>query len=246
MDTTSTLEPPAPMSAVQRLMGVFFQPKAAFADIVARPGWILPIILLCLGSLAVTFTFTQHVGWRNFMEKQFAQNSRVQQLSPEQREQALQTQIKIAPMIGYGIGTVGILLSAVILAAIGLASFNLTAGAQLKFRTCMSIVAYGWMPLFLAGLLSIAVIFLRPPDMVDIQNLLASNPGALLADDAPKWQQTLLGSLDIFSIWCLILMALGFSAANPRKITFGRAFFTLGVLWILFIAVKVGWALVFA
>jgi hypothetical protein len=246
MATTFTDEPPAPMSSVQRLLGVFFQPKAAFADIVARPGWILPIVLLCLSSLAVTFTFTQHVGWRGFMEKQFAQNSRVQQLSAEQREQALETQTKIAPLIGYGIGTIGIVLSAVILAAIGLAAFNLTAGAQLKFKTCMSIVAYGWMPLFLGGLLGIAVIFLRPPDMVDIQNLLASNPGALLASDAPKWQQTLLGSLDIFSIWSLLLMAVGFSAANPRKITLGRAVFTLGALWILFVAVKVGWALAFA
>jgi hypothetical protein len=90
------------------------------------------------------------------------------------------------------------------------------------------------------------VILLKPPDMVDLDNLLASNPGAFLSSDAAKWLVVLLGSLDLFVIWTLLLQAVGYTAANPRKISFGRALATLIVVWILWIAVKVGWAAAFA
>jgi hypothetical protein len=246
MATTSSLEPPAPMNPLQRLMGVFFQPKATFTDIVARPDWILPVVLLCVASLAVIFAFTQRVGWHGYMEKQFAKSSRAQQMSAEDREKAIDTQSRYAPYFGYVFGTVGVALSIVVLAAVGLGAFNLTAGAQLKFKTCMAIVAYAWAPFLLAYILAIVVILLKPPDMVDLDNLLASNPGAFLASDAQKWLVVLLGSLDLFVIWTLLLQAVGYSAANPRKISFGHALATLIVVWILWIAVKVGWAAAFA
>ena len=246
MATASTLEPPARLNAMQRLRGVFFQPKATFADIAARPDWILPTVLLCIASFAVIFVFTQRVGWHGYMEKQFAKSSRAQQMSAEDREKAIDAQSRYAPYFGYVFGTVGVALSIVVLAAVGLGVFNLTAGAQLKFKTCMAIVACAWMPFLLAYILAIVVILLKPPDMVDLDNLLASNPGALLASDAPKWMLALLGSLDIFVIWTLLLQAVGYSTANPRKIGFGRALVTLIVVWIIWIAAKVGWAAAFA
>jgi len=52
--------------------------------------------------------------------------------------------------------------------------------------------------------------------------------------------------LDIFVIWTLLLQAVGYSTANPRKIGFGRALVTLIVVWIIWIAAKVGWAAAFA
>jgi hypothetical protein len=246
MATTSTLEPPARLNAMQRLTGVFFQPKATFADIAARPDWMLPTVLLCIASFAVIFTFTQRVGWHGYMEKQFAKSSRAQQMNAEDREKAIDMQSRYAPYFGYVFGTVGVALSIVVLAAVGLGAFNLTAGAQLKFKTCMAIVAYAWAPFLLAYILAIVVIMLKPPDMVDLDNLLASNPGAFLSSDTAKWLVVLLGSLDIFVIWTLLLQAVGYSTANPRKVSFGRALVTLIALWVLYVAVKVGWAAAFA
>jgi hypothetical protein len=58
------------------------------------------------------------------------------------------------------------------------------------------------------------------------------------------WQMVPLISLDLFAIWILILLAIGFSAADPKKLPFGKslgiaiglqvclvAFFT-GLAWI--------------
>jgi hypothetical protein len=236
----------APMNPFQRLIGVFFQPKATFTDVVARPGWVLPVVLLCICSVAVIFTFTQRVGWHAFMEKKFAESSRAQQMPVDEREKAIDAQAKYAPIFAYVFGSLWVVVSIVVLAAVGLAAFNLTAGAQLKFKTCMGIVAHAGVPFLLAYLLAILVILIKPPDMVDLENLLASNPGALLSSDAPKWLVALLGSIDLFSVWSILLLALGFSTANSRKITFSRALTVWIVLWIIFIGVKVGWVAAFS
>jgi hypothetical protein len=72
-------------------------------------------------------------------------------------------------------------------------------------------------------LLAIPVTFLKDPQSIDPQNFLASNPAAFLPDSAPAWQLLALGSLDIFAIWAVILMAIGFSAADPKKVPLGKA-----------------------
>jgi Yip1 domain len=246
MATNMNVQVPAPMNPFQRLMGMYFSPKATLEDIVARPSWIIPVILLCICSLAVTFTFTQRVGWHAFIEKKFEQNPNTQQMTPEAREKAIDTQAKYAPIFGYVVGAGGVFVAVLLLAAVGLGAFNLTGGGQLKFRTCMALVAWAWVPFLLAYLLAILVILLKPPDTVDLENLVASNPGAFLSSDAPKWLASLLGSLDLFSIWALLLLGLGFSTTNPRKISFGKSLTVWVVLWILYIAVKVGLTAAFA
>ena len=79
-----------------------------------------------------------------------------------------------------------------------------------------------------------------------LQNLIASNPGAFLSEDAPKWLVSLLTSLDIFTLWILVLQGIGFHAANPKKLTLGRAFLTVLAVFILFTLVKVGFAAAFS
>ncbi len=71
--------------------------------------------------------------------------------------------------------------------------------------------------------MAIPVTFLKDPQSIDPQNFLASNPAAFLGDSAPAWQLIFFGSLDIFAIWAIILMAVGFAAADPKKAPIGKA-----------------------
>jgi hypothetical protein len=57
---------------------------------------------------------------------------------------------------------------------------------------------------------------------------------------------SLLGSLDLFSFWTMILMALGYSATSPKKISVGSAFFTVFACWALYVLCKVGLAAAFS
>ena len=75
---------------------------------------------------------------------------------------------------------------------------------------------------------------------------MATNAGAFLSDDAPKWQESLLSSFDLFVFWYLILMSIGYSATDPKKISFGKAFGTVVGVWLLYVIVKVGFTAAFS
>lgn len=128
----------------------------------------------------------------------------------------------------------------VIAAAIYLAIFNLLGGTQLKFGTSLAIVAYASTPVIIGALLGLVILFLKDPSTVDLQNLVASNAGAFLSSDSPRWLVSLLGSLDIFSFWVMALLAIGYRTAAPRRFTFGKAFLYIFAVWFVYVLVKVG------
>jgi hypothetical protein len=106
--------------------------------------------------------------------------------------------------------------------------------------SALAIVSYAWVPWLIHEVLSILILFLKDPSTVDLQNIVASNPGALLSDDASKWLVSLLSSLDIFAIWTLVLLAIGYGATNSKKLSFGKALVLVVIPWIFFVAIKVG------
>jgi len=134
----------------------------------------------------------------------------------------------------------GTFIYAVIIAAVLMLAFNLIHGTKIKFVPSLGIVSYSWVPGIIGGLLAIVILFMKDPSTVDLEHLVASNGGAFLGDDSPKWMVTLLTAFDLFIFWNMILMAFGFSAADPKKISFGKALGTVVGVWLIYVIVKVG------
>jgi Yip1-like protein len=238
--STPAPEAPAEMGTFGRVFGAIFNPKPTFESIVRRPDWVVPIVLGCLIFIAVVATFTHRGGWQSYLEKQDENNLRVEQMSPAARERLLDNQVKFAPIVAYAEGVVLPFLSALVVAGILLGAFTVTGSAKTDFKTSLGITAYAGMPWVIHGLLSVLILFVKDPATVDLQNILASNPGALLSGDAPKWLAALLGAIDLFAIWNIALIGLGFSATNPKKLSFGKSFATVFAIWAFYVAVKVG------
>jgi hypothetical protein len=230
---------PAEPNSLARLFGAIFSPKPTFESIARRPTWLLPILLGCIVFIGVVAAFSYRGGWQSFMEKQDANNSRVQNMSPEAREKLIQTQAKIAPIFGYVEGVIVPFTSALAVAGVLLGAFTITGTTKTDFKTSLGIVAFASTPWLIHGLLGTLIVFLKDPSTVDLQNLVASNAGAFLSGDAPKWLAALLGSIDIFSIWNLALLGIGFSATNPKKLSFGGAFGTVLAIWSFYVILKV-------
>jgi Yip1 domain len=211
---------------------------------------VLPLLLLVVVGIAVTTVITERVGWRTVIDREIASNlkaqKRMEQLPPEKRDEVLDTQAKFTPYVVYAINVLFPFIVAVAAGAIFLAAFNLGVGAKITLQTSMAVFAYAWVPASIAGLLGILVLFLRDPATVDVKNLVASNPGALMSDDSPKWLVTLLTSLDLFSFWTLILLAIGYRAADPKKISFGMALGAVVGVWLIFVIIRVGWVAAFS
>lgn len=246
----SPQQAPASVNSFARVLGVYFNPKPTFESIVQRPTWVVPVLILLVISIATIALVGQRVGWQTVIEKQIASSPRAQarmeQIPADQRDRIMAQQVKFAAVLGYVSVVLFTILGVVVVAALMLAVFNLAGGTKIGFSTSLGIVTYSWMPFALYGLLGILILFIKDPSTVDVQNLVASNPGALLADNSPKWMVSLLTSLDLFTFWVLILQAVGYSATNPKKISFGKALGYVLAVWIVFVLIKVGMAAAFA
>lgn len=235
---------PAAIGPLGRVTGVFFSPTPTFDDIVRKPSWVLPVALLTLMSLAVSVAINQRTNWREFMADQLDKNPATAQLSPEQREQRIEAGAKFSPPFTYAIGLIGPVLAFLVVALVMWGAYNLLGGAGTNFGTSFAVTTHAFLTGIVSSLLFLLVLFLKPPGTVDLQNPVATNLAVLLPADAAKWLVALCKSIDIFSFWTLLLLAIGFAATSPRKLKGSKSLSIALTVWAAFVLIKVGWAFI--
>jgi hypothetical protein len=225
-----------------RVIGVFFSPHPTFADIARRPSWIVPVVMLSIISTGICLMLAQKVNWENVAAKRIDQGPQAEQLKPEERQQRIALGVKISRIALYVAGPAGNLIAVAFFAAIFLGAFNLFAGAGVRYGTAMGIVSHAFVPTFISGILGIVVLAVKTPDTLDPEHLLATNLGEFLSGDAPKWLVKAAASVDIFVIWILALIAIGFAAAAPKKVSTAKAMSIVFGIYVAYRLIVVGWA----
>jgi hypothetical protein len=119
--------------------------------------------------------------------------------------------------------------------------FNLIAGARVSFAQALGVVSYSWVPGIIGGVIGLILLFVKAPETIDLEHLVASDVGAFLSGDSPKWLMSLCTSLNLFTFWEIALMGIGFSAASPKKVSIGKGIAIVGACWALYVLAKVGW-----
>jgi hypothetical protein len=228
------------MNEFSRLANVFVSPGAAFADVARRPSWWVPIVLGVVASVIYISAYSSRVGWDQLIRQQLEQNSRMQNASGAQREQAIQLAERIAPITSYVGAVVGPFVMVFIVAVVFMFLFDNIMGADIGLKRMMGIVSYAQLPRLIVTALSMLVMYLKPPADFDIRNPLVFNIGALIPLDAPQWQRTLGGSFDVFTFWILGLTALGISVA-ARRMKFGKALGGVLFPWALWVILITGY-----
>jgi len=246
MSTAPAPAEPAPMNPIGRMFNVYLEPRATYDDIVRRPGWLTPVLLFTAFNILFTVAFTQRVGWERFMEQQFAKDPRTADMPAEQRARALQQAATFSKYLGYGGAVLGSVIVVAILGGVFLLAFNTIGGAGTNYNTSLAIVAHAYMPNVIAGILAFVILFLKDPADFDLQNPVGSNVGAFLPSGTPRWLESLGTSLDLFVFWILFMLATGFTAANPKKLSLGKSLGIVMGVWAVYLLVKVGWAVAFS
>jgi len=182
------------------------------------------MIVVWFGLCAV---LVKRVDWADFNRQQIEKNkfvaSRIENLPEEQKTAIYEQGVARAKISQYVRGVIGWPLLILFSAAINFAAFKLIGGVRTNFGTAFAITTFAHLPMSVRELLAIPVTFLKDPQSIDPQNFLASNPAAFLGDNAPVWQLISMGSLDVFAIWAVALVAIGFSAADSKKAPVGKA-----------------------
>jgi hypothetical protein len=233
-------EAPVPINHLGRLFGVLFSPGKTFAEIVQRPSWLAPTAVLILLSLVASVLFVQRVDWREVISQQIEKSSRASQLSAEQKEQQIEAGAKIAPVFGYVGGLLGPAFVLLLACLVMWGAYSILAGVNPGFLTSFSITAHSFMTALVSTPIFLLVIFLKPKGTIDIENPVATNLASLLPDDSAKWLVTLLKQFDIFTIWTLLLLAIGFAAVNPKKLKTGSAVGIALAVWLAYVVVRTG------
>ncbi|HEV2231999.1 MAG TPA: YIP1 family protein [Terriglobia bacterium] len=206
-------------SFVERFIGVFISPGETFADIARKPDFIAPMIVLIVMTVAVTETMLAKIGMERIVRASMEQSSRASSMTPEQIDQAVSRGASIGAIIAHVSGFIGVPLLMVIIAALGLLFVNAIFGGQMKFDAALSVACYANLPSVLGAIMAVALIFFGDPEHFNATSPVPSNLGFFLDPlTTAKPLMVLASSLDIFTIWFMILLGIGYSAASGGKL----------------------------
>ena len=240
-ENASAVEPePAGMGEFSRLTGVFFEPGKTFADIAERPRFWVPLILMIVASLAFTITISQRITWERVVRHQL--ESRMATMTDQQREAVSKTmdmQIKAASIFGYVGGVVGVPLYYLIVGCVLLGIVRGIMSAPVSFKQVFAIMCYANLPGLIFTALAIVVMFLKNPDDFNLQNPLVFNPGAFMdLQSTSKFLHSVASSLDLFTIWTILLLAVGLKAAGGKRLSFAGSLMAVALPWAILVLVR--------
>jgi hypothetical protein len=222
------------MTEPARIFGVFYEPGKVFADVAERPRWLVPMIIAILLGVCLVYAISSHIGWEQTVRQSLANNSRVAELPADQKEQIVARGAKVASILGWVGGVLGAPFFTLVIAGILTGIFNGLLGTELKFMQMFAVSAYAFLVRGLYTILLILLIYLKPPEDFNIQVSPFSPAAYMNHADNPKWLMSLAGSLDLFTIWTIVVLAIGFSAA-ARKLSFSKALTAIAIPWLIWV-----------
>ncbi len=243
--TPAPVTPETPGGFFQNLIDVYFSPREAFTRIVRRPAFLLPLTAYIVLVLGFTGIWMNKIEPREFVKMQLEESGQWEKIPAEQRETVLDQapgQMKIFGWVGPIVATPMILL---VTAAALMFIFRFFYSSEVVYKQAFAIVTWTF---FAVGLVTtpllLLVLQLKGDWNVNPQEVVQANLGLLLDKSTaarPLW--ALLTNIDVFSLWPVFLLAVGFAVAS-RKTT-GSALWGVAIPWILIVLVKVGWAAMF-
>ena len=247
-DTASSLDNPQATPAtpfLSRVLGVFIEPGATFEDIARKPNWIAPLVLLILVAFAVIETMLVKIGASQIALQGIQRSGRAAQMDPAQlakiaaRSAAV---LRIVMPVGAVLGTP---ISMLIIAGIGLLILNVFLGQHAKFKQVFSVTCYADMPSIVGGIMAIAVAMYGDAGAFNPRIPAPTNPGFFMNPLTSSHALfAVTSSLDFVVFWFMALLAIGLSRVVQKKVKSGTIFMILFGIWVLLVAIKVGFALI--
>jgi hypothetical protein len=244
------VEEPPSKSFLQRFAGVFVSPGETFADIVRKPDWIAPLVVLVIVTVAVVETMLGKIGAAAIVRNAIAQSKQGAQMSADQIQQAVERGAGFTAIIMHVTGFLAVPIVLLIVAGIGMLIVSGIFGGSVKFKTAFSVVAYADLVSILGALMSLALILFGDTERFNPNNPVPGNLGFFLdPQSTSKPLLALANSLDVFTLWFMALLGIGFakagsSVADRRTLKPISVFLTFFGLWLILVLIKMGWAMV--
>lgn len=231
-------------SGAGRVLGALVAPGDTFRSLAARPTWLAPLLVTAVLATVVTGMVSARLDMAQVIRHQLEATG--SQPSLEQIDQRLETMKKLQPYLALFQGLVATPAIYLVGALLLWVAFKLL-GSDLGFKASFATFLYGLLPLGLVqAVLAVPVIWNRASFTQDEARsgaFLASNLAAWAPDGIGPVARTLLGSVDLFSIWAIVLLVIGYRIV--AGVSCGAAAGVVLGLWLLAITLKVALVAVF-
>jgi hypothetical protein len=254
LEVQSVAEPapgPAGLSQVERVTKVFSAPSKTFEDIRrGNTSWWMPWIIMAVVGYLFFAAVATKVTMQTVVDNQLHMVSETQQeqmakMTPEQRE----TQSKWSLYITEGVfiaSPVFVLLIAAVTSLVLWGTINFVFGGKAKFGAVFAVWFFANLPTIFKTLLGTIVIYAGgTPETFNIKNYAPTNVAAFLpVMETNKAIYALASSLDIVTIWTLVLMSIGIAIVAGVKRSSGYVvvfgWWVITILWSVGVAAIMG------
>lgn len=210
----------APLSEGARIVDTFIAPSKTFTDLRRSASWWGPWLVISVFSLLFIWAIGKQVSFEQVSKNQIEHSSRAEQfdkLPADQQARQMGLSVAITKVLSYG-SPIFILLYCLI-ATLALWLTFKALGAETTFGQAYAITMYGWLPGILGGVLGTVSLFAGVnPEGFDIRNPVGTNLAYYLdPDTTAKFVRAMASSLDILSIWTVVLIGIGYACTSKVK-----------------------------
>jgi hypothetical protein len=219
--------------ALQRCVSVFYAPVAAFQGLARSSSWAdwaVPVLVGLIISLALGPLMGPYLDIEGGIRAQLEARGAPQ----EQIEQAVETQTWFVETFWIPMIVVSSVLFLILLALLFWGA-SFLFGGQARFGTTLAVLAYAYLTKSAEAILRIAAIYGGEPVRTDRLDLvLPASPAALLPmESIDTVLFGVLRTLNIFTLWAMVLIALGLSAT--ARMSRGAAYGLVGLLFAIYV-----------
>jgi hypothetical protein len=227
------------LSQPQRIINTYIDPIKTFTDLRRGSAWWMAFLFSAIISYIFVFAVGSKVGWEQVSENQMKlqpkQMERIEAMPPDQRANAMAMGVKFTKGISFAFPIVALIVTAVF-AALFMAIFNFGFGAQIGYGQSFAVNIYVGLIGTAKALLSAITLFAgMDPENFTFDNPIASNLGYFVDMNAHPALHRFAYSMDVFTIWTVVLLGLGYSAVSGGKVKRGSAIGTVVGLWLLWV-----------
>lgn len=232
---SSVTQEEATMGGFSKIVNTFFEPRKVFETLRVKPTWLIPFIILAVLGMA-SFWFTYPL-----IMKDVITNIEENEQIPEEQKEIIIERIGGAdhpPIYQMAFAPVGVIVYFLLISVVLYFVFNVLLGGDSSFKRVLSVFSYSSLIAIPKAIVHLPLAFAKKT--ADIQTSLA----IILSPEAKgTFLQRILSGFDIFTLWQVILIALGLSVMY--KFTMKRSFSVVLILWILLIFAGAGLSALF-
>jgi hypothetical protein len=247
-------------SFLQRIINLFFAPGKAFDDFregVSYKDWLFPMIIVSLGIIILPLFFRDvslYEGEQRLVrtEQAIANNPDIPEESKtkyldqmadarEKIQDSTEHPLALRNMWGYLLVPVMLFVMAAVFSAILLMVGNFGMGGNVKFFQIFSVVMMtyliagnGFFMNMIPGVGTLELLIKTPLIVIKESTSLVFSPG-LIFDEIDSFLKQFLNQLDLFRIWGMVVMGMGFARLYNKSTATGIV--AVAIPWLILVSI---------